>query len=123
MSLIVLAVAALAACGGDSTGEGGSGTRPSREAAPQPNIVVWLVDTLRADRTSAYGYERPTTPTLERLAAQGVLFESFYVHSNWTQPSVTSLMSGRYPINFPKSFRRRIPDQLVMAADWLSKCG
>jgi arylsulfatase A-like enzyme len=68
------------------------------EARPgSPNILVIVVDTLRADHLSAYGYKRQTSPNLDRLAEQGVLFESAFATSSWTLPSHASLVTGRYP--------------------------
>ncbi len=96
----------------------------ANEVEPDPpNVIVWLVDTLRADRTSAYGYERPTTPNLEALAQQGVLFEQFHTHSNWTQPSVVSLFSGTHPLVFPREFARSVPPALITAPEWFSDSG
>ncbi len=93
-------------------------------AAPrQPNVVIWLVDTLRADRLSCYGYERPTSPQIDALAADGVLFERMHVHSNWTQPSVSSLLTGRYPVDFDGGFVSTVPEDFVMAAEWFSLHG
>ncbi len=62
-----------------------------------PNIVIIVVDTLRSDHLSTYGYARPTSPNLSRVAAQGVLFENAFAASSWTVPSHASLLTGRYP--------------------------
>lgn len=62
-----------------------------------PNVLVVVVDTLRADHTSLYGYERPTTPNLERIASQGVVFDNDIAASSWTLPSHASMLTGRYP--------------------------
>ena len=61
-----------------------------------PNVVVIVVDTLRADHLSAYGYPRPTSPNIDRIAQQGVLFENAISASSWTLPSHASLLTGRY---------------------------
>jgi arylsulfatase A-like enzyme len=66
-------------------------------AAGAPNILFIVVDTLRADHLSAYGYPRRTSPELDRLAQEGVLFESAIATSSWTLPSHASLLTGRYP--------------------------
>ncbi|HEV2118149.1 MAG TPA: sulfatase [Terriglobales bacterium] len=67
-------------------------------AAPDsPNVLVIVVDTLRADHLSTYGYARPTSPNLSRIAAQGVLFENAMAASSWTLPSHASMLTGRYP--------------------------
>ncbi len=64
----------------------------------RPNIVVVVVDTLRADHVGCYGAARPTTPNLDRtLAARGVVLERAYAQAPWTIPSVASLMSARWP--------------------------
>src|SRR6202030_2172864 len=67
--------------------------------APQgsPNILVIVVDTLRADHLSTCGYVRATIPNLDRIAKQGVLFENAYSASSWTLPSHATMLTGRYP--------------------------
>jgi len=67
--------------------------------APQaaPNVLMIVLDTVRADHVSALGYSRPTTPNLDRLAAQGVLFEHAISTSSWTLPAHASLLTGRFP--------------------------
>ena len=67
-------------------------------AAPgTPNILVIMVDTLRADHLSAYRYSRETSPNFDRIASQGVLFENAISAASWTLPSHASLLTGRYP--------------------------
>ena len=68
--------------------------RASREA---PNLLVIVMDTLRADRMSCYGYEKPTTPHLDALARRGVLFENAYSTASWTWPSTASILTGLLP--------------------------
>ncbi len=100
LSLPWLVVAALLAAVGI---EGGLWLRERRavahlpEAKPgSPNILLIVVDTLRADHLASYGYNRQTSPTLDRLAKQGVVFESAFATSSWTLPSHASLVTGRY---------------------------
>jgi arylsulfatase A-like enzyme len=62
-----------------------------------PNVLVIVVDALRADHLSSYGYERDTDPNLARLAQEGILFENAYSTSSWTIPSHASLFTGRWP--------------------------
>ncbi len=64
--------------------------------AGAPNVIVIVVDTLRADHLSSYGYERDTSPFMDSLAAQGVRFENAISPSSWTQPSHASMLTGRY---------------------------
>ncbi|MBL8841178.1 MAG: sulfatase [Planctomycetes bacterium] len=60
----------------------------------QPNVLVYLIDTLRADHCTPYGYARDTTPNLARLAAEGITFERAYSQAPWTRPSVATLFSS-----------------------------
>ncbi len=60
------------------------------------SILLVTVDALRADHVGAYGYQRPTTPHLDRLAGSGVRFERAYAPTPHTSYSVTSLMTGKY---------------------------
>jgi len=72
--------------------------RDRQPAAPgTPNVLVLLVDTLRADALGVYGAEPSRTPTLDRLAAEGLVFEHAVAQSSWTLPSVASLLSGLHP--------------------------
>ena len=62
-----------------------------------PNVVVISLDTVRADHLSVYGYHRPTTPNLNRLAADGVVFEQAFTQTPWTVPSHMSVFTSLYP--------------------------
>jgi arylsulfatase A-like enzyme len=64
-------------------------------AAHRPNLIVYLVDTLRADHCSPFGYGRPTTPEVGRIAAEGLLFENAFSQAPWTRPSVATLFTSR----------------------------
>ncbi|MFQ5461686.1 MAG: sulfatase [Phycisphaerae bacterium] len=61
------------------------------------NILLIVVDCLRADHVGCYGYDKPTTPTVDRLAGSGCLWQRAYSASSWTKPSVASLLTGLYP--------------------------
>lgn len=61
------------------------------------NIILIVIDTLRADHVSCYGYERNITPNIDRLASEGVLFKNAIVTSPWTLPSVASILTSQYP--------------------------
>jgi arylsulfatase A-like enzyme len=70
--------------------------------APEPplaaaNILLVVIDCLRADHVGAYGHTRPTTPVLDRLAAEGTIFRQAYAQAHWTRPSLPSLLTGLYP--------------------------
>ena len=61
-----------------------------------PNILLIVMDAVRADHLSCYGYKRPTTPFLEELAANGVVFDRAFAAAPWTPPSHASLFTGTY---------------------------
>ena len=61
------------------------------------NVVLISVDTLRADHVGAYGYARPTTPHIDALARDAVLFENAISQSSWTRPAHASMLTGLYP--------------------------
>jgi arylsulfatase A-like enzyme len=64
----------------------------------EPNVVVIVIDTLRADHLPMYGYEKNTAPFLSELAQKGVLFENAFSASSWTAPSTASIFTSFYPI-------------------------
>lgn len=63
----------------------------------KPPIVLFVIDTLRADHVGAYGYARPTTPNLDQFAAKALRFNHAYATASWTVPSMSSLFTGVYP--------------------------
>ncbi len=77
----------------------GASCAPSapREAEPPPDVVLVVVDALRADRLGIAGYPRPLTPHLDRLAAEGVWFTDAYSSATWTKPAMATLMTSLYP--------------------------
>ncbi len=60
------------------------------------HVVLIVVDTLRADHLSTYGYRRPTSPELDKLAQEGVVFEHAVSQGSFTTPSMVSMMTGAY---------------------------
>ncbi len=70
--------------------------RKRRPDDDRPNVIILLLDTLRADRLGAYGYPRGTTPHLDALAKKGVRFEDAWSSAPWTLPSHASLFSSLY---------------------------
>jgi arylsulfatase len=104
------------------------------ELIEDANIVLIIADTLRADHLGAYGYRRPTSPFLNRLARSSVVFGSAVSTSSHTVPSVLSIMSSHYPsqhgnqyfhqtnsFRIPKSKSRpRVPESLPLLAELLS---
>ncbi|HEV8112353.1 MAG TPA: sulfatase [Planctomycetota bacterium] len=66
----------------------------SRATPKHPNVIFYVIDGGGADLMSVYGYNRRTTPFLERLAKEGVVFEHAHSNSTWTQPSTASFMTS-----------------------------
>jgi arylsulfatase A-like enzyme len=73
------------------------------EAAPTPpaararNVVLIVIDTLRADHLGTYGQARPTSPRIDAFARESAVFEQAYSHSPWTMPSVASMFTALEP--------------------------
>lgn len=68
-----------------------------RSIAVIRHVVLIVIDCLRADHVSCYGYHRKTTPTLDAIARQGLLWENARSASSWTKPSVASIFTGLHP--------------------------
>lgn len=75
----------------------GAGCRRDGADASKPNLVLIMIDTLRADKMSSYGFPLPTSPDLDQLADDGVRFATVIAQSSWTRPSIGSMVTSRYP--------------------------
>lgn len=62
-----------------------------------PNIILVVMDAARADHLSCYGYHRKTSPNIDTLAGEGVLFENAFSAAEWSYPSHASIFTGKYP--------------------------
>ncbi|MGH0030260.1 MAG: sulfatase [Myxococcota bacterium] len=88
---------------------------PQAPTAPR-HVVLISIDTLRADHLGCYGYPRPTSPHLDALAAESVLFEEAWATAPWTLPSHASLLTGLYPSRHgARAHRRRLADVTTLA--------
>ena len=88
------------------------------------NILFVLIDTLRADRLSAYGYQRETSPNIDALAATGVRFASQLSQSSWTKCSMASMWTGSYPARTGVTrAAEAISDDAQMPAEILQDAG
>jgi arylsulfatase A-like enzyme len=100
------------------------GTSRLPPAAPEsPNILVIVVDALRADHVSSYGYARPTSPNIDRLAQQGLLFENAFSTSSWTEPSHASMLTGRYTYEHGADLYNPLDDRYPTIAEVLQARG
>ncbi|MFP4081598.1 MAG: sulfatase [Candidatus Aminicenantes bacterium] len=99
---------------------------PGRERS---NIFFILIDTLRPDHLGCYGYLRNTSPHMDRIAEQGTVFTDFYTVCPWTNPSVATLFTGRYPLavfppaKHPEAIKQRLPKELDTLAEILKREG
>lgn len=75
----------------------GCAAREDPSSEPLAGVVLIVLDTLRADHVSSYGYDRPTTPSIDALAARGVSFDQVRSSAPWTLPSVAALLTGEDP--------------------------
>lgn len=95
----------------------------------KPHILLILVDTLRADHLGCYGYSRDTSPNLDAIAKRGILFKNVYTVAPWTNPTIASLFTGRFPqAIFPpalraEAIRQALPQELSTAAELLKANG
>ena len=71
---------------------------PKKLKTEQPHIIFLLIDALRKDHMSCYGYHRETTPVMDELAGRGVVFEHAIAQSPWTAPSMASLFTSKRPL-------------------------
>ena len=78
----------------------GCDTSPAPETTPpkaSPDVLIIVLDTVRADMMSTYGHKHPTSPQLDAIADAGVTFEDVTAPSSWTWPSHASLFTGKAP--------------------------
>ncbi len=95
-----------------------------RQKSDRPNVLLYLVDTLRADRLGAYGNRRQLTPAIDALAAESLVFEHAFAHSSWTKPSVASIFTGRLPFEHGVNHRRhQLDDSFATLAETLRSAG
>lgn len=90
--------------------------------AGAPNVVLVVMDTVRADHLSAYGYHRPTSPVFSRLAQNALLFTAAYSTSSWSLPAHASLMTGLYPYEH-KADPYPLRPEFTTLAEFLSSRG
>ncbi|MCK5449118.1 MAG: sulfatase, partial [Gemmatimonadetes bacterium] len=94
----------------------------SRDAG-RPNVVFYIIDGGSAELMSVYGYNRRTTPNLERLATEGAVFERAYSNASWTVPSTVSFMTGLLEGAWPAAPGSYLSDQAVTMAEHMHRGG
>ena len=99
---------------------------PRNGPAPQarPNIVLISLDTLRPDHLGCYGYSRDTSPNIDRLARDGVLFRRCWSQAPWTLPSHMSLFTSMLPShNGVEDLNQALPEDIPLLAQILQENG
>ena len=88
----------------------------------RPSIIFITWDSVRADHVSCYGYARPTTPALDGICGDAVVFEQAYSSHNWTRTSYTALLTSRHVWEFPGERMGpsavTLPEVLATAGYW-----
>jgi arylsulfatase A-like enzyme len=96
-------------------------------AAGQPcidcNVILVSADTLRANHLGAYGYNRPTSPSIDAFAKTGVLFERARSQAPWTLPAHMSMLTSLYPTRHLVGERHKLSDDTLTLADILHDDG
>jgi arylsulfatase A-like enzyme len=116
-----LALALVAGCAGCSAG----GARDDAGPADTPKLAILIsIDTLRADHLGFYGYPRPTSPNLDALAREAVVFEDAQSTAPWTLPAHASILTGRYPSRLGiAGVASQLPPEVPTLAELLRSAG
>ncbi len=98
--------------------------RASLAAGEVQGVVFILADTLRPDRMSLYGHDRPTTPRIAQLAQAGTVFRDMHAHAPWTRVSVPSIVTSLYPsVHGVHGFHDRLPNTADTLAELYRQAG
>jgi arylsulfatase A-like enzyme len=92
--------------------------KDSGRGGPPQTVILIQGDTLRKDHLDVYGYERPTAPTLRRLAGDGAVFSNALTQTGWTKAAVPSVMTSLYPSTHGV---HKIPDRLPASATTIAE--
>jgi arylsulfatase A-like enzyme len=95
----------------------------SAPAGDAPNVLLVVLDTVRAKSLSLYGYLRDTSPNLERLAQSGVRFDRAIATAPWTLPTHASMFTGRYPYEMGFDWLHPMPSEPLTLAEALTAEG
>jgi arylsulfatase A-like enzyme len=91
--------------------------------AGSPNVLLIVLDTVRADHLSLYGYPRPTSPSLDRLARRGARFDRARAPASWTLASHATMFTGRWPHELAIKWSCPLPDDVPTLAEYLGSHG
>jgi arylsulfatase A-like enzyme len=88
-----------------------------------PNVILIVLDTVRARNLSLYGYSRPTTPNLDEWAKNSIVFDNAIATAPWTFPSHASLFTGRWPLELSASWQTALDSRYPTLAEVLRDRG
>ncbi len=92
--------------------------------AAVPNVVLYVIDTLRADRLGCYGGRRPVSPRIDAFAREAVLFEHAVAQSSWTRSAMASIFTGKWPLAHGTNGRDdRLSDAAITLSERLRAAG
>jgi arylsulfatase A-like enzyme len=120
--LVSVLVMALVVFGSDWLNDRREAAR-SLPPAGAPNVLLIVLDTVRADHMSLYGYKRSTTPALERIAQRGIRFAEARATAPWTLASHASMFSGRLPHDLNVQWRAPLRGDFPTLAEFLGAQG
>jgi arylsulfatase A-like enzyme len=122
--LLVLAIASQFEVRFPSRSEGAVEDIAALKERDDLNVLFIVVDTLRADRIGIYGYERPTSPTIDDLARHGIVFKHAIAQSSWTKSSMASLWTGTFPANNGMlRYNHALPEEATLPAEIFREAG
>ena len=95
-----------------------------QEEHSRPNLILYVVDTLRRDHVSCYGYKRKTTPRIDEFSQSGVIFESAHAQASWTKPSIATMLTSLYPGDHGAAGAEdRLPSEVTVLPELLRDAG
>lgn len=92
-------------------------------ASDAPNVLLLVLDTVRGLEMGLAGYERPTTPNIDRYASRGVVFDRAIAPAPWTLPTHASLFTGKWPHELGVGWARPLPDDHLTIAERMNQLG
>lgn len=117
----LLVAGLLAGCGGERAREPAAA---ARAVPPGTNLVLISIDSLRPDHLGAYGYRRLTSPHLDRLAREGIVFERAWSTTTWTLPAHLSMLSSLVPpVHNVRRTNERVSEKVELLPERLAQAG
>ncbi len=89
----------------------------------RPNVIVYLIDTLRADYLTSYGADPRVSPYLHELGQDGFVFEDFFAVASWTRPTTATVLTGLYPTSHGVSSGKAMSSSLVTMGELMGSAG